>query len=161
MAQSEIDILGIERGLVIAPAGCGKTQLIANALVSHPGPKPVLILTHTNAGVAALRTRLDKAGVKNSSYRLATIDGWAIRLITTFPQRSGHDPAILSGSRPNYLEIRRAAARLLKNLHVDDIIGASYSRLLVDEYQDCSLGQHAIVCFASLDRKSTRLNSSH
>lgn len=150
MAAAEIDLLNIARGLVIAPAGCGKTQLIADALKRHAAPKPALILTHTNAGVVALRARLDKAGVKPSNYRLSTIDGWAIRLITTFPERAGLNPAILSGARPNYPAIRATAANLLKNRHIDDVIAASYARLLVDEYQDCSIRQHEIVYYASL-----------
>ena len=148
MAPAEIDLLNIERGLVVAPAGCGKTQLIADALVRREGPKPILILTHTNAGVVALRARLDKAGVKPSAYRLSTIDGWAIRLITTFPERAGHDPAIVYG-KPDYPKIRTAAFTLLKNKHISDVIAASYARLLVDEYQDCSIKQHAIVYYAS------------
>ena len=45
--------------------------------------KPILVLTHTNAGVAALRGRLEKAGVKPAGYRAATLDGFAIRLIST------------------------------------------------------------------------------
>ena len=35
MTKGELNLLGINRGLVIAPAGCGKTQLIANALRDH------------------------------------------------------------------------------------------------------------------------------
>lgn len=149
MAAVEIDLLGIQRGLVVAPAGCGKTQLIADALKRHTGPKPVLILTHTNAGVFALRTRLNKAAVKPSAYRLSTIDGWAMRLIATFPERSGHDPTILTSARPDYPAIRKAAANLLKSGHINDVIVASYERLLVDEYQDCSRPQHVLVCHAS------------
>ncbi|GLK81823.1 UvrD-helicase domain-containing protein [Methylopila turkensis] len=145
----DIDLLNIARGLIVAPAGCGKTQLIADALKRHQGPKPVLILTHTNAGVVALRARLDKAGVKPSAYRLSTIDGWAIRLIATFPGRAAYNPTIVTGARPNYPAIRAAAASLLKNGHVNDVIAASYARLLVDEYQDCSIRQHAIVYYAS------------
>lgn len=146
---TEIDPLSVDRGLIVAPAGCGKTQLIAEALSRHSGPKPVLILTHTNAGVVALRARLDNAGVSASAYRLSTIDGWAIRLISTFPERAGHNPATLTGARPNYPAIRVAAANLLKHRHVNDVIAASYSRLLVDEYQDCSIRQHAIIYYAS------------
>ena len=63
MDHVEIDLRAIERGTVTAPAGCGKTQLIAHALAGHRGNKPILVLTHTNAGVAALRGRLDRAGV--------------------------------------------------------------------------------------------------
>ncbi|MGY4473990.1 UvrD-helicase domain-containing protein [Bradyrhizobium sp. USDA 3364] len=149
MTASEIDLLSVARGLVVAPAGCGKTQLIADALVRHTERKPILILTHTNAGVGALRSRLDRAGIKPTAYRLSTIDGWAIRLITTFPQRAAHHPAIVSGAPPNYPAIREAAADLLKNQHINDVIAASYARLLVDEYQDCSIRQHAVVYYAS------------
>lgn len=145
MAPADIDLRKIARGLVIAPAGCGKTQLIVDALARHDGTKPVLVLTHTNAGVAALRGRLEKMGVKPAAYRAATLDGFAIRLISTFPQRAGHDPRIVSGPRPNYDAIRNAAARLVAAGHLNDILAASYERLFVDEYQDCSIRQHALV----------------
>lgn len=147
--SSKISLLDIDLGLVIAPAGCGKTQLIANALGEHGHSKPILVLTHTNSGVAALRNRLENAGVEPSRYRLSTIDGWAIRLISTFPLRSGHDPHIIEKERPNYPAIRNSAGALLKSAHVNDVIEASYSRLLVDEYQDCSFRQHAIVYYAA------------
>jgi DNA helicase-2/ATP-dependent DNA helicase PcrA len=49
MDHVEIDLRAIERGTVTAPAGCGKTQLIAHALAGHRGNKPILVLTHTNA----------------------------------------------------------------------------------------------------------------
>lgn len=147
--SSKISLLTIERGLVVAPAGCGKTQLIADALGEHGFSKPILVLTYTNSGVAALRNRLENAGVQPSRYRLSTIDGWAIRLISTFPMRSGHDPRIIERERPKYPAIRTAAAALLKSSHVNDVIAASYSHLLVDEYQDCSLRQHAIVYYAA------------
>lgn len=88
MAANEIDLRSISGGLVIAPAGCGKTQLITDALARCDGSKPILVLTHTNAGVAALRGRLERAGVKPSAYRATTLDGFAIRLISTFPQRA-------------------------------------------------------------------------
>ena len=101
--RRDIDLLQIEhRRRGVPTAGCGKTQLITDALARHQGPKPILVLTHTNAGVAALRARLEKAGVAPAAYRLATLDGFAIRLISTFPQRSGHDAKIVTGGRPNY-----------------------------------------------------------
>ena len=145
------NLLAIPSGTVTAPAGCGKTQLIADALLHHRSGKPILVLTHTNAGVAALRSRLDRAGVSGSVYRLSTIDGWAMRLISTFPMRSGHDPAILDLATPrtDYPAIRRAAWTLLKAGHLSDALKASYERLIVDEYQDCSVPQHAIVYYAA------------
>jgi hypothetical protein len=149
MSESDPDLLGLERGLVVAPAGCGKTELIARTVARHHGSKPIAILTHTNAGVAALRSRLDRAGVVRSKYHLGTIDGWAVRLISTFPERAGHDPEIMTRQRPSYPAVREAAARLIEAGHVDDVIRASYSHLLVDEYQDCSIRQHEIVYHAA------------
>lgn len=149
--HDEIDILAIERGAITAPAGCGKTHLIAEALTRHAGVKPIMILTHTNAGVVALRGRLDALRVPSNSYRLATIDGWAMRLISTFPRRSGHDPDLLNLAHPatDYPNIRVAAAKLLKAGHINDVLRASYDRLIVDEYQDCSIRQHALVTYAA------------
>lgn len=144
---SEIDLLAIQRGSVTAPAGCGKTQLIADALRFHSGGRPFLVLTHTNAGVAALRARLKRAGVPNSAYRLSTLDGFAMRLIAKFPTRSGHPPQLLELRNPSsdYAAIRVAARQLLEAGHVGQAIASTYAHLLVDEYQDCSLTQHALV----------------
>jgi DNA helicase-2/ATP-dependent DNA helicase PcrA len=140
-------LLDIDRGSVTAPAGCGKTELIKNALLAHTGSKPILVLTHTNAGVAALRIRLERAAVSHGAYELLTLDGWAMRLIRTFPARSGHRPGLLdlTNSRADYPAIRAAAANLIRSGHVLDVLYASYARLIVDEYQDCSHPQHAIV----------------
>jgi hypothetical protein len=147
----EIDLLAITRGTVTAPAGCGKTHLVADAVTRHGDAKPILVLTHTNAGVAALRYKLERATIPASRYRLATIDGWAMRIGSLFPKRSGADPAVLTLSNPraHYPAIRMAAVELLKAGHVSDIIAATYSRLIVDEYQDCSLPQHAIAGYLS------------
>jgi superfamily I DNA/RNA helicase len=146
MPGPEIDLLDVRRGAVTSPAGCGKTHLIASALSRHVGRKPILVLTHTNAGIAALRGRLDGAVVPPSRYRLATIDGFAMRLISTFPKRSAYDPSILQLVDPasNYPTIRDTAVSLLQGKHLSDVLQATYDRLFVDEYQDCSLVQHAL-----------------
>lgn len=143
----EIDLFAIERGSITAPAGCGKTQLIAETLIAHRQSKPILVLTHTNAGVAALRACLRRAGVPNSAYRVSTIDGFSMRLIAKFPARSGHNPQILQLHQPNtdYPAIREAAMQLLQAGHLAQPLRATYARLLVDEYQDCNVVQHAIV----------------
>lgn len=151
MPGNDIDLLAVDRGTVTAPAGCGKTHLIAQTLTRHTGAKPILVLTHTNAGVAALRGRLDRAGVSSKAYRLSTIDGWAMRLISTFPARSAHHPNLLKLENPSrdYKNIRVTAINLLKAGHVNDVLAASYARLIVDEYQDCSIRQHALVFYAA------------
>lgn len=151
MPEPEIDLLAIDRGTVTAPAGCGKTHRIAEALTRHTGPKPILVLTHTNAGVVALRGRLDRAGVPSKAYRLSTIDGWAMRLISMFPLRGAYNPNILklANAGTDYPNIRVAAVNLLKAEHISDVVAASYARLIVDEYQDCSIRQHAVVAYAA------------
>lgn len=70
-----------------------------------------------------------------------------MRLIGKFPMRSGHNPRILEVGNPrsDYPAIRDAAWRLLDAGHVHEALRATYERLLVDEYQDCSRAQHAMV----------------
>lgn len=135
------DILQAQRGHVVAPAGCGKTELIAKT-VAHAESKPVLVLTHTTAGVAALRQRLHRDGVPASHYRLNTIAGWALTIISMFPERAGylHDPQ----STPNYTAVQNAVGGLCASGAINSEIAATYSRVLVDEYQDCSVSQHLI-----------------
>ena len=148
MSSPEIDIFQARLGSVTAPAGCGKTQLIADTLIHHNDNKPVLVLTHTNAGVTALRTRFQRGGIPSSAYRVSTIDGFAMRLAAKFPLRAGLNSRVLELANPNsdYPAIRNAVLVLLQAGHISDPIASTYSRLLVDEYQDCTVTQHAIVC---------------
>jgi len=143
----EIDLFALARGTVTAPAGCGKTQLIADSLAEFVSDKPVLILTHTIAGKAALQARLERAHVASQRYRLSTIDSWAIRSVSKFPGRAGCNLAILQLDDPqrDYPAVREACWRLLAGRHIEDVLEATYSRLIVDEYQDCTLPQHHIV----------------
>jgi hypothetical protein len=143
----EIELLAVTRGSVTAPAGCGKTHLIADTLALHQGTKPALVLTHTNAGAAALRQRLKKAGVASVAFRVSTIDGFVMRLIAMFPMRSAIDRHILEISNPgnDYPAIRDAALGLLQAGHLSTALRSTYARVIVDEYQDCNLVQHSIV----------------
>lgn len=141
------NLLELQRGAITAPAGCGKTQLIADALKGHGGGKPVLVLTHTNAGKSALEDRLERAKVARGAYRVFTIDSWAVRLASRFPVRSALDAASrrLENPKAHYPVVRRGIAQLLQAGHVTDPIRSTYSRLFVDEYQDCGLDQHGII----------------
>lgn len=136
-------VLAAQRGHVSAPAGCGKTELIALVLAA-PAVKPTLVLTHTTAGVAALRQRLIRMQIPASRYRLNTIAGWALSIVSMFPERAGyaHNPLLA----PDYRMVQSAVAALCNSGHIQREIEATYGRLLVDEYQDCSVSQHAIVC---------------
>jgi len=136
-------VLGSQRGLIVAPAGCGKTHLIINTL-SVTAAKPYLVLTHTTAGVAALKQRLKRLSVPAKNYVVTTIDGWALRFAKFFPILC---PIHSQPEQPRafYPELRRTVSYVLQAGNVNDIIQASYSHLLVDEYQDCNLDQHQMI----------------
>ncbi len=135
-------LLSATRAFVLAPAGCGKTQLIAEAVrldASHRS----LVLTHTHAGVDALRKRLRTLGAESSTYEIDTIAGWSLRLATSFPSSSG-----ITTQRPvneQWEAVYVAAARLLTVDPIKTVIQASFDSIYVDEYQDCSPSQHNIV----------------
>jgi len=145
--SDDVDLLRIDCGSVIAPAGCGKTELIVSAVAGYTGSKPILVLTHTNAGVAALRERFQNNSIPNKKFVLSTLDGWCIKLGQSFPARSGLLPKTLSVGNPtvDYSEIREAVASMLEGNHFDEIIKANFAHVLVDEYQDCNTVQHKIV----------------
>ncbi len=135
-------LMNSERAFVIAPAGCGKTQLIANAVCLDANRRS-LILTHTHAGVDALRKRLKALGAKSSTYEVDTIAGWSLRIAFSFPNTSG-----VTTQRPDsdqWDAIYMAAAHLLSIEAIKIVMQASFDSIYVDEYQDCSPLQHNIV----------------
>lgn len=140
-------VLEMSRGLVVAPAGCGKTHLITETL-QHKQSKPYLVLTHTTAGVAALKQRLKRLGVPSHNYVVSTIDGWALRVANMFPS-SCNIQATVQNPRVFYPELRVKVNNYICAGHLAEIIKASYSRMLVDEYQDCDIQQHRLICSLS------------
>ena len=81
MPEAE-DLLGLDNGAIVAPAGHGKTELIAN--VAALGRR-ALILTHTHAGVHAIRSRLKRLKVPHDAVAVDTIAGWSMRYSHAFP----------------------------------------------------------------------------
>lgn len=126
---------------VVAPAGCGKTHLIAAAMPHCTGPQ--LVLTHTHAGVRAILDKLKREGVPSSACTVRTIDGLALRYATAFPTLSGCTQAQPSGD--DWECIRQAAVAALGHRAVRRVISTSYSGLIVDEYQDCTRSQHELI----------------
>ena len=138
----ETTLLIAARGSVVAPAGCGKTELIARA-VRAPDGAGSLILTHTHAGVKAIRDRMTRLGVDRRRARVETIAGWCLRYGLAYPET-----ARLASVEPNKQEwdsVYDGAVRLLQTRAVQRVIRASYRRVLVDEYQDCTSRQHEVV----------------
>lgn len=128
-------------GYVVAPAGFGKTHLIAASLCH--AEKRQLVLTHTYAGVNALRRKMRQIGVPNGASRIDTIASWALRLSLSYPEASRW--SIERPDQEQWAELYRACCRLLEYGFIRRVLRASYGGLYVDEYQDCSRAQHDIV----------------
>lgn len=129
------------KGLVVAPAGCGKTHLIADSVAHNQGRQ--LVLTHTHAGVRAILDHLRRRGVAPQQYRVSTIDGFALRYANAFPSLSGWRHPQPTGDTWN--ELRPAAAETLTRSAIRRVVGCSYTGVYVDEYQDCTVGQHDLI----------------
>ena len=129
---------------VVLPAGAGKTELItrATSFASEKAGRQ-LILTHTHAGVHALRARLARLGVAPQSYTLTTIAGWALKWALHYPSVSG-----LKTAQPNSPDewdaVYEGASLVLANPHLASSVRESYGGGFVDEYQDCTLHQHRL-----------------
>lgn len=133
-------LLGIRMGSVVAPAGHGKTELIAK--VAALGRR-TLVLTHTHAGVHALRARLKRLGVDPKAAAIDTIASWSSRYASAFP-RSGR-PLGRMPKGGEWSDVYKGGTDVLGVSAVRAVVDASYDRILVDEYQDCDLHQHALV----------------
>lgn len=139
------DILSAVPCSIELPAGTGKTQLIASVtnLACNFGKK-TLILTHTNAGVSVIKDRLHRFGVDPSKYSVFTICAWAERISHAYPSLSRID-AEATRSDPNYYtQCVLGAVKLCSSNVFGPVILASYSLILIDEYQDCDMAQHRL-----------------
>lgn len=141
--MTDAQLLGkADRHCVIAPAGFGKTYLIAETVASHCGGRQ-LLLTHTHAGVRAMRTRLAAMGCPPSRYRVETISGWALRYAASFPELSGVSQLQPTGGQ--WKEIYQGASALFDSKAIRRVLQISYAGMFVDEYQDCTKSQHQLV----------------
>ncbi len=132
----------ITKGYVIAPAGFGKTHLIAMAVRASSGRQ--LILTHTFAGVNSIKTKMANLGVRGSQYQVDTIASWALRLCLAYPKASGWK--IENPTSKQWNKLYECCTRLLGKRFIREAVSSTYIGLYVDEYQDCSDLQHDLVC---------------
>lgn len=127
---------------IIAPAGHGKTEMITELVDKLPGKK--LILTHTNAGVSALKQRLLKKQVIQDKYSLSTISSFCMKWCDAYPVTAGVDSTILITDKRYYNDRCQGAACIFSNIWARNIIHLTYSCIIVDEYQDCVIEQHKV-----------------
>ena len=139
------EVLDSAPGSIEMPAGTGKTHLLAAvaAIASEKGRRS-LILTHTNAGVDAIRTRLKDFGVGSKFARVDTITGWAFTLSLAYSSIAN----LTIPEVPDWTLSRDyvdAASRVAVADAIVRVHKLSFSYLLVDEYQDCNTSQHALI----------------
>ena len=135
-------MLRSRRSFAVAAAGCGKTDLLAR-LVADQRSGRQLVLTHTHAGVAAIKKRLVDMHVPHAKFHLDTIAGWCLRYGAAYPSISGYLPG--AEANPDWTATYPGAEQVCRTALGKKVIAESYSGVLVDEYQDCSLKQHALV----------------
>lgn len=128
-------------GYVLAPAGFGKTHLIAEAV--SRAERRQLVLTHTYAGVSAIRRKMRLLRVPTSLFQIDTIASWTLRLACAYPGISKWTVPRPEGNQ--WTAMYAACGMLLDTNFARGIVKASYAGLYVDEYQDCSTEQHVLI----------------
>ena len=136
------EFIKCKRDLLIAPAGHGKTTAIADCLLQCPEGSCQLVLTHTHAGIASLRSKFRKKNIPSSRYHLETITGFAQRYVLSYLGSS----ALPEEDEQNYFAVAvEKCCKLLQTMVVQTVIKLSYNGIFVDEYQDCTITQHYMI----------------
>jgi DNA helicase-2/ATP-dependent DNA helicase PcrA len=131
-----------DSGVLIAPAGHGKTTAIADCLLQCPADSCYLVLTHTHAGIASLKSKFRAKNVPAERYVLDTITSFAQRIVLSINGKS----LLPDEEDSTYFDSAVCAcAELVQKPIMKHVIGLSYSGLFVDEYQDCTINQHNFI----------------
>jgi DNA helicase-2/ATP-dependent DNA helicase PcrA len=83
MANLE-EFLSKDKSMIIAPAGYGKTHTIMECLHILETNKKCLILTHTHAGVASIKEKMQKGGISPGKHAIDTISSFALQYTNAF-----------------------------------------------------------------------------
>lgn len=130
-----------DKTLLVAPAGYGKTYTIVKCLSYTIGRQ--LILTHTHAGVAAIKEKIKDSSISSNRYKVETISSFAQKYVKSF--YAGSDIPDQENTREYYPFILNKATTIFKSNIVRSVIKTTYAGLFVDEYQDCTKIQHEMI----------------
>jgi superfamily I DNA/RNA helicase len=134
------------KSLLAAPAGYGKTFTIAECLKHTTGKQ--LILTHTHAGIAAIKEKIKKTPeIKSNQYSIETISSFAQKYVKAFYVGDEFPAQELSKNYHKF--VIDQAVHIFRTSPVQNILEASYKGLFVDEYQDCNIDQHSMIAAIS------------
>lgn len=136
--------LSVDKSIVIAPAGYGKTHTIAEAIAAYKGEKKVLVLTHTHAGIASLKDKFKQQGIPAAKYYLDTICSFALALTKTYHIDKEEIPPE-SDMTVMFNFALEHTTQILKAKPIKRLMQAKYEHVIVDEYQDCSELQHQMI----------------
>ncbi len=139
-----------DKTLLIAPAGYGKTYTIAECLKYTTGRQ--LILTHTHAGVAAIKEKIKEFSIAPNQYNVETISSFAQKYVNAF--YTGTDTPDQDNSSEYHPFIIDKATIIFKSNVIRNVIKATYAGLFVDEYQDCTKIQHEMILALSKSLKT-------
>lgn len=149
MTKEELDkITQMPNVAIIAPAGHGKTEMIVDIVKHSTGKK--LLLTHTNAGVNAIDKRLQNRSIPKEKYTVTTIAAFCIKWCVSYNNTGCFDKVLspLNGKEEStayYSQLYRGAKKIFQNDWAGSVLKATYTGIVVDEYQDCIQPQHEIM----------------
>ncbi|MDR0605728.1 MAG: UvrD-helicase domain-containing protein [Bacteroidales bacterium] len=143
MANLE-EFLSKDKSMIIAPAGYGKTHTIMECLHIIGTGKKCLILTHTHAGIASIKEKMQKGGINPQKFSIETISSFALQYAKAFHFNKAEIPKA-EDSNDYFNFAIGVATNILKTKPLSTVIRSSYSMLLVDEYQDCTSLQHKMI----------------
>ena len=135
--------LSKDKSMIIAPAGYGKTHTIMECLHIFEASKKCLILTHTHAGIASIKEKMQKGSINPRKFAIDTISSFALQYSNTFHINKAEIPKIEDNDYFNFAI--ETAIKIFSSQPLKAVIKSSYSKLLVDEYQDCTNLQHKMI----------------
>ena len=142
-----IEIEHCENAVITAPAGHGKTEMVAELVELLSGKQ--LVLTHTNAGVEALKKRMIKKNVQSNVYTILTIAAFCYKWILAYHWTAKIDVNLNftnKAERQNYYaQLYKGCLEVFMHSWAGAILKNSYNGIIVDEYQDCTVPQHLLI----------------